>query len=55
MIVTLAFPVLKLTVWSGAELLKVPDEKDKPVPTVTLLKPPEPFPYKIEVPEVCGA
>lgn len=33
----------------------VPAENDNPVPTVTLLKPPEPLPYKIDVPLVAGA
>jgi hypothetical protein len=33
----------------------VPATKDTPVPMVTLLKPPEPFPYRIDVPEVAGA
>ena len=33
----------------------VPAENDNPVPTVTLLKPPEPSPYKIDVPLVAGA
>ena len=33
----------------------VPAVKDRPVPTVTLLNPPAPLPYKIEVPLVAGA
>lgn len=33
----------------------VPAENDNPVPTVTLLKPPEPLPYKIDDPLVAGA
>ena len=33
----------------------VPAEKLTPVPIVTLLKPPEPLPYKIDVPLVAGA
>ena len=33
----------------------VPAEKDRPEPTVTLLKPPEPLPYRIDVPLVAGA
>ena len=33
----------------------VPAVKDKPVPTVTLLNPPEPLPYRIDVPLVAGA
>ena len=39
----------------GALLLNVPVLNNNPVLTVTLLNPPEPFPYKIEVPEVAGA
>ena len=53
---------VKLAVWvTGADPppelveLNVPAEKDRPVPTVTLLKPPEPLPYKIDVPLVAGA
>ena len=33
----------------------VPPEKATPVPMVTLLNPPAPLPYKIEVPLVAGA
>ena len=33
----------------------VPPVKSRPVPTVTLLKPPEPLPYRILVPDVAGA
>ena len=33
----------------------VPAEKDNPVPTVALLNPPEPLPYRIDVPLVAGA
>ena len=34
---------------------RVPVEKDTPVPMVTLEKPPEPLPYRIDVPLVAGA
>ena len=62
--VTVPLRVIPLTVPAPATLVTVPPElvadrvppaKDTPVPTVTLLKPPEPFPYRIEVPEVAGA
>jgi hypothetical protein len=33
----------------------VPAEKVRPVPTVTLLNPPEPLPYRMDVPLVAGA
>ena len=33
----------------------VPELKESPVPTVTLLNPPELLPYKIDVPLVAGA
>jgi len=33
----------------------VPVENESPVPIVTLLNPPDPLPYKIEVPLVAGA
>ncbi len=33
----------------------VPPAKATPVPMVTLLNPPEPLPYRIEVPLVAGA
>ena len=37
------------------EVDSVPPAKERPVPMVTLLNPPDPLPYKIEVPEVAGA
>ena len=52
---------VKLAVWvtgaDGAPVVaaSVPAEKDRPEPTVTLLKPPEPLPYRIDVPLVAGA
>lgn len=39
----------------GNELDNVPAENDNPVPTVTLLNPPEPLPKRIDDPEVAGA
>ena len=41
----------------GADVVtdSVPAEKVRPVPTVTLLNPPEPLPYRIDVPLVAGA
>jgi hypothetical protein len=35
--------------------VRVPVVNDSPVPTVTLLNPPAPFPYRIEEPDVAGA
>jgi hypothetical protein len=35
--------------------VNVPAVKLNPVPTVTLENPPEPFPYRIDVPDVAGA
>jgi len=35
--------------------LSVPAENVKFVPIVTLLKPPDPLPYSIDVPDVAGA
>ena len=51
----------KFAVWvtgaDGAAAVEanVPAVKDRPVPTVTLLNPPEPLPYRIDVPLVAGA
>jgi hypothetical protein len=35
--------------------VRVPVVNDSPVPTVTLLKPPAAFPYRMEEPDVAGA
>jgi hypothetical protein len=44
-----------VTVPLDAVEYKTPPTKDNPDPTVTLLNPPDPFPYKIDVPDVAGA
>lgn len=54
-------PTVKSAVFViGAETVlaveaNVPAEKDSPEPTVTLLKPPDPLPYRIDEPLVAGA
>lgn len=48
-------PVTLVTVPPEPVADSVPAAKLTPVPIVTLLKPPEPLPYKIDVPLVAGA
>ena len=50
-----AVPVTLVTVPPEPVADSVPAAKDTPVPIVTLLNPPAPFPYRIEVPLVAGA
>ena len=50
-----AVPVTDVTVPPEPVALKVPAAKLTPVPIVTLLKPPVPLPYRIDVPLVAGA
>ena len=50
-----AVPVTLVTVPPEPVADKVPPAKATPVPMVTLEKPPEPLPYRIEVPLVAGA
>ena len=50
-----AVPVTLVTVPPEPVADSVPPEKATPVPMVTLLNPPAPSPYRIEVPLVAGA
>lgn len=50
-----AVPVTDVTVPPEPVALKVPAAKLTPEPIVTLLKPPEPLPYRMDVPLVAGA
>ena len=50
-----AVPVTLVTVPPEPVADNVPPAKATPVPMVTLLNPPAPLPYKIEVPLVAGA
>ena len=50
-----AVPVTLVTVPPDPVADNVPPAKATPVPMVTLLNPPEPLPYRIDVPLVAGA
>ena len=50
-----AVPVTLVTVPPDPVADSVPAANETPVPIVTLEKPPEPLPYRIEVPLVAGA
>ena len=50
-----AVPVTDVTVPPEPVADSVPAAKLTPVPMVTLLKPPEPLPYRMDVPLVAGA
>ena len=50
-----AVPVTLVTVPPEPVADRVPPAKATPVPMVTLLNPPAPLPYRIEVPLVAGA
>ena len=50
-----AVPVTLVTVPPDPVADSVPAEKATPVPIVTLENPPDPLPYRIEVPLVAGA
>jgi hypothetical protein len=43
-----------VTVPAPAGADKIPEEKDNPLPIVTLENPPDPFPYRIDDPDVAG-
>ena len=49
-------PDTEVTVPEPGDIVQVrlPPENDNPVPTVTLLNPPEPFPYRIDEPVVAA-
>ena len=50
-----AVPVTLVTVPPEPVADNVPAAKETPVPMVTLENPPDPLPYRIEVPLVAGA